>query len=275
MGFWFCPADKHILCHSQYVDSLLLFLSLSFSYASPSLFHIYKVYTDISLFSFLFSKALTSLGLTNAPSIEDGAVAALVGVIITHSCHYLSSLVLYQLGLHIWQDPTWALVAALLHVLSPAGIFLSAPYQESPCALFSFVGWLLLVKSCRSSGPDSRRDVLTLLAAVNFGIATLFRTNGLLNGAPFAFEFLVTLYHLVEDLEPSNSLAHVRRLVVLGLSGLFVAAGSAVPQFLAYRMYCTGEGGGGGAAGSGLNVRRPWCLSLVPSVYNFVQKEYW
>lgn len=220
------------------------------------------------------SQALTNLGLINASrSDTDGGanahLAALVGVIITHTSHYLSSLVLYQLGLQIWQDATWALVAALLHILSPAGIFLSAPYQESPCALFSFVGWLLLVKSCRRGhGPQISRDVLTLLAGVSFGIATLFRTNGLLNGAPFAFEFLVTLYHLVEDLEPGSSVAHIRRLIVLGFSGLFVAAGSVVPQFLAYRIYCSGAGG------AGLDVR-PWCLSLVPSIYNFVQKEYW
>lgn len=209
--------------------------------------------------------------------VAEAHLAALVGVLITHSCHYLSSLVLYQLGLHIWQDATWALVAALLHVLSPAGIFLSAPYQESPCALFSFVGWHLLVKSCQGgrSGGDPRdsstrrRDVLTLFAGVSFGIATLFRTNGLLNGAPFAFEVLVALYHLVEDLEPGSSLAHIRRLAVLGLSGLIVAAGSVVPQFLAYRIHCTGKD-----VAPGLDVR-PWCLSLVPSIYNFVQKEYW
>lgn len=127
------------------------------------------------------------------------------------------------------------------------------------------------MKSCRGGGGAQQifsRDVLTLLAGVSFGIATLFRTNGLLNGAPFAFEFLVTLYHLVEDLEPGSSVASLRRLIVLGLSGLFVAAGSVVPQFLAYRIYCTREGG------AGLDVR-PWCSSLVPSIYNFVQREYW
>lgn len=109
---------------------------------------------------------------------------------------------------------------------------------------------------------------MTLLAGVSFGLGTVFRTNGLLNGAPFAFEFLATLYHLVEDLEPGSSAAHIRRLAVLGLSGLFVAAGSVVPQFIAYRIYCAG------GDGAGLEVR-PWCLSLVPSIYGFVQREYW
>ncbi|KAJ4414315.1 ER membrane glycoprotein subunit of the GPI transamidase complex-like protein [Gnomoniopsis sp. IMI 355080] len=221
----------------------------------------------------LVIRALTILGLVDAPN-SDGAgaatahLAALVGVIITHGCHFLSSLVLYRLGLHVWADSTWALVSALLHVLSPAGLFLSAPYQESPFSLLSFFGWLLLVESCLDARRLISRDVLTLLAGVSFGLATVFRTNGLLNGAPFAFEFFRTLYHLVEDLEPSSSVTHIRRLAVLGFSGLFVAAGSLVPQFFAYRIYCTGRDGAGPEV-------RPWCLSFVPSIYNFVQKEYW
>lgn len=214
---------------------------------------------------------MKSLGILGTAS-DDGAahLAALVGVIFTHVCHYLSSLVLYQLGLAVWQDSTWALVSALLHVLSPAGLFLSAPYAESPCSLLSFAGWLLLVRSCSGSRPISR-DVLTLLSGVSFGLATVFRTNGLLNGAPFAFEALLTLYHLVEDLEPGSSATHIRRLTVLGVSGLFVASGTLVPQFLAYRTYCVASVDSDGA---GLPIR-PWCLGIVPSIYNFVQKEYW
>lgn len=212
--------------------------------------------------------ALTISGLVDVS--DDGHathLAALVGVLFTHVCHFLSSLVLYQLGLHIWADSNWALVSALLHVLSPAGLFLSAPYAESPFSLLSFVGWLLLVKSC--SGPRTiARDVLTLSAGVVFGLATVFRSNGLLNGAPFAFESLLTLYHLVEDLETNSSVTHIRRLVVLGLSGLLVAAGYLIPQAFAYKTYCAGHDG------TGLEAR-PWCLSFVPSIYGFVQREYW
>lgn len=112
-----------------------------------------------------------------------------------------------------------------------------------------------------------KRDALTLLAGVSFGLATAFRTNGLLNGAPFAFELLGTLYHLVEDLDQSKTPAYLRRIIVLGVSGLFVAAGSVGPQFWAYRVYCSG-------AAAGLESR-PWCSSLAPSIYNFVQRHYW
>lgn len=217
-------------------------------------------------------KALAAIGLIDTPNGDSSSaitahLAALVGILLAHGCHLASSLVLYQLGTHIWADAPWALVSALLHVLSPAGLFLSAPYAESPHALLCFVGWLLLVKSCgagsRLPQPLARGDALTLLAGVSFGLATWFRTNGLLNGAPFALEVLVTLYRLVEDLGPGSFAAYVRKLAVLGLSGLFVAAGSLVPQFFAYRIYCAGP------------AARPWCSSFVPSIYGFVQREYW
>lgn len=199
---------------------------------------------------------------------------SLIGVIFANGCHFLSTLVLYQLSLHLWADSTWALAAALLHVLSPAGLFLSAPYAESPFSLLSFVGWLLLAKSCTrssSSAASSSRDALTLLAGISFGLATVFRSNGLLNGAPFAFEFLLTCYHLVEDVDHGRTPAYIKRLAVLGFSGLFVAAGTLIPQFVAYKTYCST---GSLPESAGADVR-PWCLSLVPSIYNFVQRHYW
>lgn len=206
--------------------------------------------------------ALVTLGLVSPPSENAPYLEALIAVVFTNLCHFLSTLVLYHLSLRVWGDAFWALCAALLHVFSPAGLFLSAPYTESPFSLLTFIGWLLLVKSCTASNLS--RDVLTLLAGGLFGLATVFRTNGLLNGTPFAFEFLSTLYCLVEDMDYDKTPAYIRRLVVLGLSGIFVAAGSFVPQFVAYRMYCS----------SALEVR-PWCVGLMPSIFNYVQQQYW
>ncbi|KAG6363746.1 hypothetical protein INS49_008849 [Diaporthe citri] len=208
-------------------------------------------------------------GLLTAPD-PSTHVEALVAVIFSNACHLLSVLVLYQLGLHIWRDSRWALAAALLHVLSPAGLFLSAPYAESACSLLSFTGWLLLVKSCIRTGTSVSslpRDALTLLAGLIFGLATYFRTNGLLNGAPLAFDFLSTFYQLTEDLDHSKTPDYLRRLVVLGIAGLSVAAGSVVPQYLAYQTYCS--------TASAPSEARPWCTHLVPSIFNYVQSQYW
>lgn len=209
------------------------------------------------------------LGLFAAPD-PSTHLEALVAVIFSNACHLLSVLVLYQLGLHVWRDSRWALGAALLHVLSPAGLFLSAPYAESACSLLSFTGWLLLVKSCVRTGTSVSslpRDALTLLAGLFFGLATYFRTNGLLNGAPLAFDFLLTFYRLTEDLDYTKTPDYLRRLVVLGIAGLSVATGSVVPQYIAYQTYCS--------TASAPSEPRPWCTHLVPSIFNYVQKQYW
>lgn len=218
---------------------------------------------------------LSLLGLPPPDNDGNAYLEALAGVILANTCHYLSALVLYHLGRRlVGMHPRWALAAALLHVLSPAGLFLSAPYAESPYALLSFTGWLLLVSSCRPGTPGWGADALTLLSAVAFGIATVFRTNGLLNGAPFAFEFLATVYRLVEDLDYAKTPTYLRRLTVLGLSGLLVAAGSVVPQFVAWRVYCTTPEANDTATALGL-VTPSWCGNLVPSIYGHVQYKYW
>lgn len=209
------------------------------------------------------------LGLLTTPG-PGTHLEALVAVIFSNACHLLSVLVLYQLGLHLWRDSRWALAAALLHVLSPAGLFLSAPYAESACSLLSFTGWLLLVKSCLGTGTSVSslpRDALTLLAGLVFGLATYFRTNALLNGAPLAFDFLSTFYQLTEDLDHRKTPDYLRRLLVLGIAGLLVAGGTVVPQYHAYQTYCS--------TASAPSEPRPWCTHLVPSIFNFVQRQYW
>ncbi|KAK7719367.1 ER membrane glycoprotein subunit of the GPI transamidase complex-like protein [Diaporthe eres] len=215
------------------------------------------------------------LGLLTSPD-PCTHIEALVAVIFSNTCHLLSVLVLYQLGLHIWRDSRWALTAALLHVLSPAGLFLSAPYAESACSLLSFTGWLLLVKSCLRTGTSVSslpRDALTLLAGLIFGLATYFRTNGLLNGAPLAFEFLSTFYQLTEDLDHTKTPDYLRRLVVLGIAGLSVAAGSVVPHIFNYvqSQYCNPQTAGHMTMASDIsNVR-----SLTPQNRNTGFLRYW
>lgn len=185
-----------------------------------------------------------------------------MGIVIAHIAHLFSVLALYQLGWVIWGNRKVAVLAGLLHVLSPAGLFLSAPYQESTYSFLSFTGFLLLANSCLQDVSLAARDALIVLAGASFGLATTFRSNGLLNGIPFAYEFLRGALELVTR----PSLASFRKMAVLGVGGLLVAAGSVTPQFWAYQIYCSGS------SGSDL---RPWCSELVPSIYSFVQHHYW
>ncbi|EJT80331.1 GPI mannosyltransferase 2 [Gaeumannomyces tritici R3-111a-1] len=191
--------------------------------------------------------------------------AALVGVLVAHASHLLSALALLRLGNLVWHDqPGVALTATCLHVLSPAGLFLSAPVAEASFSLLSFAGMLLFAKAARAGSVGSvlARDGLTLASAVVFALATTFRSNGLLNGIPFAFAFIS---------EASGFLSHpsaatIWRLAVLGLGGICIAAGLIVPQAVAYQRYCLQPPG---------TPLRSWCNQTLPSIYSFVQREYW
>ena len=180
---------------------------------------------------------------------------------MANTSHLLSVFVLYRLARLAFEDVGPALVAASLHIFSPAGLFLSAPCAESTFALLNFTGHLLFAESLRTRRKPARRDALTLLAGISFGLATAFRSNGILSGVLFAWHTVPQLARL-----PRHPSAAFRRLLVLGIGGACVATGSIVPQFVAYRRFCVG------ASEAGL---RPWCQGYLPSIYTFVQQHYW
>ncbi|KAH9907230.1 GPI mannosyltransferase 2 [Xylariomycetidae sp. FL2044] len=181
-----------------------------------------------------------------------------VGVFVAHSAHLLSVLVLYQLGMVISKSPQRAFVAALLHVISPAGLFLSAPYSESSFALLSFMGYLFFARGVASGKRTLAHDISLVASGMWLGFSMTFRSNGLLNGLLFAVE-------LVRELSSPPTLASIRRRLALIIGGSAIAVGFAIPQFIAYQTYCVG-----GAVES-----RPWCSKMPPSIYSFVQEHYW
>lgn len=194
---------------------------------------------------------------------------ATTALLLSNASHLFASFVLYHLTLLLplsgfnsspLKRRKLALLTSLLHIFSPAGLFLSAPYAESSCALFSFLGWWFYAQSCLSDqdgttavsgkisgvgrGLTLKGDLHLLLAGLSFGLATLFRSNGILNGLPFAWEVLSILSGLVITTSGGRGrgkfplLKTLRRLIALGLGGIFVAAGSIVPQTVAWLRYC-------------------------------------
>lgn len=186
--------------------------------------------------------------------------AGLMGVFVAHLTHLLSVLVLYQLTVAIfsYKSRSLAYTSAMLHVLSPAGLFLSTPCAESPCALLSFAGTLAFSKSFTAQG--STKNLYMLLSGLCFGIATTFRSNGVLSGLLLLEEAI----RLLSSLSQVISKAHVLRLLSTGFAGILVGAGLVLPQYIAYVKYC------------GTNTSaRPWCEKTLPSIYVFVQDHYW
>ncbi|KAH8666860.1 GPI mannosyltransferase 2 [Xylariales sp. PMI_506] len=202
-------------------------------------------------------KGLGLLGFEN-----DGSLEPLVGIALSHITHLLSVLVLYHLGLRLQIQPQQALVGAMLHILSPAGIFLSAPYNESPFSFLTFSGLLLFAWGCSGSLSQLSGDAAIISAGIILGLATTFRSNGLLNGIPFAIYAVGELGGLFKR----PTFLGVRRLAATGIGGICIAIGTIGPQALAYQVFCSG---------TSVTGPRPWCSKRLPSIYTFVQEEYW
>ncbi|RMY35001.1 hypothetical protein D0866_04895 [Hortaea werneckii] len=160
-----------------------------------------------------------------------------------------------------------AFATACLHVFSPAGLFLSAPYAESSFALLSFLGCYCYVKAIenryhRFADAYQLDACWTVAAGLSFGLATTMRTNGLLNGIIFAWDVYIVLPRLPHILRTRDG-EEITRLFATLIAGGLIAVGFTLPQIVAYTEYCTNGN------------TRPWCTALPPSIYSFVQKEYW
>ncbi|ESZ99364.1 GPI mannosyltransferase 2 [Sclerotinia borealis F-4128] len=202
------------------------------------------------------------LGYLGIPHYD--GMEGLVGILLAHSSHLLSILVLHSLTLTLFPSKRFALVTALLHVISPAGIFMSAPYAESSCALLTFLGVFLFTKSFGSGANNATlgHDLLVLLSGIVFGVATTFRSNALLNGLLLLEEAFRTFISLGNGFKITT----IRRLIITGLGGICVGTSFLLPQYLAYQEYC-GE--------TALESSRLWCTDAIPSIYTFVQGYYW
>lgn len=206
-----------------------------------------------------------SVGFRHSPSLE--IVVALVVANVSHLC---SVLVLYRLSEILfpqWQHPgrSFSFLAAFLHIVSPAGLFLTAPYAEGLFSFLSFSGFCLYAEGRLAylSGSRGKGHWMTLASGVVFAFATTVRSNGLLGGLLFLYDAVVGFTVFVGR----PSLPGLRRLIPLVLGGSCVALGTLLPQYLAYSEYCTIQGPD--------SSPRPWCKRAIPSVYTWVQDHYW
>jgi len=186
-------------------------------------------------------------------------------IFLSNACHLGSVFVLYQLTLLCSNNSSRrpkeiAWLASVLHILSPAGIFLSAPYSESLFSLLAFAGTYIFAWSLKAMRAEQHLwgNVLTLLSAVVFFMACTVRSNGFLNGFLFLPEFATALFNTKEW-----KIWSFIRVASLGIGGLVIGGGLVLPQYFAYQEFCTPD------------ALRPWCLKLVPSIYTWVQGVYW
>ncbi|KAE8132409.1 GPI mannosyltransferase 2 [Aspergillus pseudotamarii] len=202
--------------------------------------------------------------LRHATGISHALIESIIGITVAHAAHGMSAFVLYSLARAVFpgrKGRNLAFIAACLHILSPAGLFLSAPYGESTHALLSFMGSLLFVLSFSHSGaPSTLHDVLIPLSGILYGLATAARSNGLLNGMILFEEAVRLLYSMTKGI----TFAKTRRLIAVGMAGICTGLGFVLPQYIAYEQFCINN-----------SDSRVWCLKTIPSIYSFVQDHYW
>ena len=213
---------------------------------------------------------LTCVDIPYSASLNELQAIALSGVLVSHSSHLCSAYVVYFLthALYVQQSVhsmRVALGAAILHVISPAGIFLSAPYTESLFSFLNISGLALYLRGMnRIQGHATLTQRIQLVAAgLLFGIATTIRSNGFLSGVQFLYDALARTWAIIQH---GFTNRRVYDLAALIIGGILVASGLAIPQAFAYRMYCVDAASG---------VKQPWCFKALPSIYTWVQDNYW
>jgi phosphatidylinositol glycan class V len=192
-------------------------------------------------------------------------------VAVSHISHFGAVITLYTLTQRIIPSNQTAkqriaFTAACLHILSPAGIFLSTPYGESTFAFTAFLGIYCYVRAQEHSYLPTQHSALppatwTILAGLFFALSTLIRSNGLLHGMIFLIDALTTLRAL---LTARGKAAHLfSRLLSTIIAGSLIGLAFALPQAIAYTEFCSASNS------------RPWCSHTFPSIYSWVQKHYW
>ncbi|KAI1977423.1 ER membrane glycoprotein subunit of the GPI transamidase complex-like protein [Ophidiomyces ophidiicola] len=146
---------------------------------------------------------------------------AVVGIVVSHLAHYLSVLVLYRLTQTIFGDKKYPnqlpFLSAALHIISPAGAFLSAPYGEPVFALLNILGYYVYFLALKYDRQSSLlpRDLSFIASGCIFAVASTVRSNGILGGMLFAYDAVLRAFEIVQTRH--ISLPVFRRLVFVGL----------------------------------------------------------
>ena len=182
-----------------------------------------KVYSSKSLrkVKLTWPKVLFALApgqTSHRPTAHQEAVSA---ILLSNACHLASAISLYKLTLlcggKLSRSKSVAWLAATLHIISPGGLFLSAPYSDSLFSFLAVFGTYLYALSLKMIGSERHMagNMLTLLSAMIFSAASTVRSNGILNGVLFLFDFLTTVLSILKG--EQGIVQHAIRIVVLGV----------------------------------------------------------
>ncbi|PSC76827.1 GPI mannosyltransferase 2 isoform A [Micractinium conductrix] len=140
-------------------------------------------------------------------------------------------------------------LALLFFCLNPASVFYSAAYSESVFAAATWAGLLLL--------PDAH-----WAGVAAFTVAAAARSNGIL-AVWFPLHTAAAAAAAAAARRPRHTAAWDAARAAL--SAAVILTPYAAMQVHAYLAHCAGAG----------NDAPRWCTARLPSVYGFIQKQYW
>lgn len=167
--------------------------------------------------------------------------------------HFVSPHVSVSLSLSLTGRHRTARLAALLSILATSPATLVTPTPEPFFSFFALLGHLCLQHTPRNTFSTI---LFTASAALCFAVATAFRANGILLAGFIA-------WHIVWRAKPFAF--PLFRLITAVLLSLVAAAPLLLTQLWAFERFC----------GKDSFPIRSWCDNRVPSVYSFVQSNYW
>ena len=189
------------------------------------------------------------------------------GLLITNGCFVLSAWLLFRLGLAVLKDQVLAFNAARVFCVSPANIFFSTVYTESPFAACTFAALLLL-----------HLDRF-YFSAVVFAMGSALRSNGLVNIGFLACHVLVSSLKQIRQGSSSSVKAWSRAALRFTLGALVVLSPFVGFQAFAVWKECDRDGQVtvcGNQEQCTLNAEPPsWCQYSIPSAYTHIQAKYW
>lgn len=184
--------------------------------------------------------------------------ALLLTTLMANISSLISPVLLYRLTYYLTKKIDFAYTTAVLSLFAPtAATTLASPTPEAFFSFASLMGMLHL-------GANGRCRWSSLLgASLWFAVATAFRANGVLLTGFIAFRLLFA--------PDWHSRSRLSRLVA-GLATFIPLAAICVSplvlfQAWSYGRFCTEL--------DSTIAPRPWCKERPPSVFTFVQSEYW
>ena len=103
-----------------------------------------------------------------------------------------------------------------------------------------------------------------IISGALIGITSAIRPSAMLFAGLYSLHALALANNARQRGFLTNSNRFVLNIIVLGMATLLSCSGFAYLQYAAWTQFCAKS-----------ETTRPWCTNTIPSIYTYVQSEYW